>query len=230
MVSNPNSPILIDGEPMLWVEPLRHEGVRNVTPKHLLNTNGSSVFKNREVQHESGTEKKAATVLKARRGVVEVRSQFMTVEYYDNDGVVHKHTLDYCVRYESGRWEAVAVKQETKRAEAQAILDGMLPEYRALFDKLTVMTELDVPWCVVRNAASILFYRELHHDYEHHVRVLLDELQQHRRARVCFYQMYTPGIDRPSRTTAIWRLIDLGHLKAEPGQLVNELTWFTVET
>lgn len=226
MVSNSHSPILIDGEPMLWVEPLRHDGARNVTPKHLLNTNGSSVFNNRQVQHESGTEQKVATVLKARRGVVEVRSQFKTVEYHDQDGVAHKHTLDYCVRYESGRWEAIAVKQEKKRAEVQAVFDGMLPEYRALFDKLTVMTEVDVPWCVVRNAASILYYRELHDD--HHVRALLDELQQRGKTKVYFYQMYTPGMDRPSRTTAIWRLIDLGHLKPEPG-LINELTWFTVE-
>lgn len=226
MVSNPQSPIFIDGEPLLWVEPLRHEGVRNVTPKHLLNTNGSSVFNNREVQHESGTEKKVASVLKARPGVVEVRSQWKTVEYRDHDGVVHKHTLDYCVRDANGRWEAVAVKQEKKKTEVEAVFEGMLPEYRDRFHKLTIMTEQDVPWWVVRNAESILFYRELHDD--HHVQTLLDELQQRARAKVCFYQMYTLGIHRPSRTAAIWRLIDLGYLKPEPG-LINELTWFTVE-
>lgn len=226
MVINPHSPTLIDGEPMLWVEPSRHDGVRNITPKHLLNTNGSSVFNNRQVQHESGTEQKVATVLKARRGVVEVRWQFKTIEYHDQNGGVHKHTLDYCVRYESGRWEAIAVKQEKKREEAQAVFDRMLPQYRALFEKMTVMTELDVPWCVVRNAASILYYRELHDD--HHVRVLLYELQQRGMTMVCFYQMYKHGIDRSSRTTAIWRLVDIGHLKPAPG-LINELTWFTVE-
>jgi hypothetical protein len=226
MVSNPHSPTLIDGEPMLWVEPLRHEGVRNVTPKHLLNTNGSSVFNNREVQHESGTEKKVASFLKAQPGVVEVRSQFMTVEYHDEEGVLHKHTIDYCVRDERGRWEAVAVKQEKKKAEVEAVFKGMLPEYRDRFHRLTIMTEQDVPWWIVRNADSILFYRELHDD--HHVQTLLDELQQRAKTKVCFYQMYTPGMDRPSRTAAIWRLIDLGYLKPEPG-LINELTWFTVE-
>lgn len=226
MVSSPNSPKLIDGEPMLWAEPLRHEGVRSVTPKHLLNTNGSSVFNNREVQHESGTEQKVGLVLKARPDAIEVRSQFRKVEYRDQDGVIHDHTIDFCVRDKTGRWEAVAVKQEKSKAKAEVVVTGLLPKYHGLFDSFTIMTEKDVPWWVVRNAESILFYRELHD--EHHVSTLLNELQQSGKHRVCFYQMYTAGIDRPSRTTAIWRLIDLGHLKPEPG-FINELAWFTVE-
>lgn len=217
---------LIDGEPLLWAPPKRHEGVRSVTPKHLKNSNGSSFFHDREVQHESELEQKVAAYLKAQPDIVELRSQFKRVEYLDREGKLHNHTIDYCARYSTGHWDAILVKMNRSRAKVEAVKKGMLPKHRAMFRDIKIMTELDVPWWLVANCEAIVNYREI--DVGPHVGILLAELSPMNGKRVRFYKLYNSAVDRPLRTAAIWRLIDMGNL-VPPISKINELSWLHVQ-
>ncbi|MGV1951081.1 hypothetical protein ACQZ44_09655 [Agrobacterium vitis] len=219
---SPNSQV----EPELWVPPRLHGGARNVPVKHMLKTNGASVFDNRQVQHESELEQQVSAVIQARHGIVEVRSQFPKVTYVDFEGKVREHIFDYWARFKNGFRLAIAVKYERDKAELDPVFAGLQKQHRALFDDMRIMTERHATKDDFRNAKTILWSREFHD--EGHVRTLLSELHGQSGSQIQFFQLYAPHVERTDRTIAIWRLIDLQVLKPVQRGRVNELTWFTI--
>ncbi|HZG29224.1 MAG TPA: hypothetical protein VE079_12255 [Ensifer sp.] len=192
----------------------------------MLKTNGSSVFDNREVQHESELEQQVSAVIQARHGVVQVRSQFPKVKYVDLEGRVREHTFDFWVRFQTGFRLAIAVKYESAKGELSPVFHGIQKTHEALFDDMRIMTERHATKDDFRNAKTILWSREFHD--EGHVRTLLSELHGQSGSQVQFFQLYAPYVERTDRTIAIWRLIDLQVLKPVQRGRVNELTWFTI--
>lgn len=213
-------------EPELWVPPHLHGGARNVPVKHMLKTNGASVFDNRQVQHESELEQQVSAVIQARHGIVEVRSQFPKVTYVDPEGQVREHIFDYWARFKSGFRLAIAVKYEREKAKLHPVFAGVQTIHRALFDDMRIMTERHATKDDFRNSKTILWSREFHD--EGHVRTLLSELHGQSGSQIQFFQLYAPHVERTDRTIAIWRLIDLQVLKPVQRGRVNELTWFTI--
>ncbi|CAN7390615.1 hypothetical protein LJR098_003330 [Rhizobium sp. LjRoot98] len=74
-----------------------------------------------DLQMWSGLEGKVALVLLADPTVKEIRAQWPTVEYRNDDGVGSSHRFDYFVFYHDGRMAAVNVKHWSERDEVKAL-------------------------------------------------------------------------------------------------------------
>ncbi len=139
------------------------------------------------------------------------------------DGKSHHHTFDYWVELTDGWRVAVAVKQKKKRKEVKVILDSIRAKGSPLFDDAILLTEAYATWDAYSNASDIVWSRE-HHD-EVEVKKLISELKG--RSKVQFYQLLTQE-EFKTRNVAIWRLIEMGHLKAKRPGRISQTSWFNV--
>lgn len=205
------------------MEPIHHGGTREIALKNGSTARGIGVFRNRQVQHESGLEQRVCKILQSRHDVRHLRSQYPKVDYVGSDGKSHHHTFDYWIELTDGWRVAVAVKQEKKRKEMNEVLDRILAKGSPLFDDAILMTEKYANWDAYANAADIVWSRE-HHDAVE-VNKLMGELKG--RSTVQFYQLLTQQ-EFKTRNIAIWRLIEMGHLKAKRPGRITQTSWFNV--
>lgn len=160
-----------------------------------------------DLQMWSGLEGKVALVFLADPTVKEIRAQWPTVEYRDDDNVGRSHRFDYFVFYHDGRMAAVNVKHWSERDEV-----------KALFRHLTV---LNLPYSLVyvhegqasdgraANALAVLKARQnfVQADYVEALVTLADI-----NGRVTLYSLYRGARNVADRREALVSLIDSGVL------------------
>ncbi len=184
---------------------------------------GWTIYKNVIVSHESELEHRVSLRTQARNDVVALHSQYPVFDYDGADGEAHTHTTDFYVEYDDHWTEALVVKHEKERAEAEDVIRRIFDDPSSqVVDNIVLLTETYGNIEALENANMVLWSREYHHQPD--VDELLDIVRrQPGWVRFGTLLMHTPYIDR--RRAAIWRLIDVGILFSSTGEKITELSW-----
>jgi hypothetical protein len=217
--------------PLDYPEPLPANGDRTPSPKSPFNYRGTMVSAvnddgPRILTFESSIEHKAALIFQADHRIVELRTQWPTVEYRGPDGVLHKHIFDFYMKRDDGKRIVVAAKPIAKMLETDLV--GTLlriskqRDIKRFADAVTFVTEKFASDEATYNAKEILLSRRLHNDDEY--RLALDVLRGVR-GPVTFRALFA-GAEVPAhRRIALWRLVDHGFLRpAAPGRIEDTTT------
>lgn len=193
----------------LGPRPERHGGVRKTHKSSEAHWTGATYFNSREIQIESGRERKVVNMLKADPNTKELRSQSHRLTYRDAEGVQHTHTLDHFQVTHSGERIGHAVKTQKNREALEKIVARIMAEGHKDIDRIQVWTEIDVPNWKLQNAYDLLWARDNHDPRD-------VELVRRRAARfgdlVQLWQLYDRGVHHWGRCAAIFWLIDQGEL------------------
>ncbi len=163
----------------------------------------------------------------------ELHSQYPVFVYIDEEGVIRKHVCDFYVVFDDGHRLAVPVKYSRKEEQMESLITRIRKAGFTRLDKggkLTVgavddmrlMTEIDATIDDFENAQAIL------HSREHFDASQCEELYKMvRKLPGCFRfgELLRHSSNRAKRRTAIWQLIDRGHLLAASKGRVDELSW-----
>lgn len=217
----------------VWREPDHGLAVRVPALKQAKTARGHSFHRDTVVYHESELEYRVNAVLKTYRGLARLISQYPKVEYVDKDGVSREHTFDYYIELDDGTRIAIAVKYERKRQEMLDLLDricanGIIGVAKGgkrvpgVADAVALVTNATATQEIFENAFFILTSRNHHDDGE--CAAVMDIVQKLPES-FRFGNLLTNCGPRADRRTAIWRLIDLGHLEPISVGRIDELSW-----
>jgi hypothetical protein len=130
-----------DPLPPSWRPLAPHGGLREVAKNSKVTWRGFTIWKWRQVQHESHLERRFAEIVMARRDLRDIRSQAVQVVYKDEHGIEHEYTFDYLVVLEDGLRIAVSVKAANRRAKEEVRLDAIASQHHPDFDMVVLYTE-----------------------------------------------------------------------------------------
>lgn len=202
--------------------PERHGGVRKTHKSSEANWTGSTYFSGREIQIESGRERKVATLLMADPNTKELRSQPHRLTYKDENGVEREHTLDYLQLTRSGERIGHAVKTEKGRRALEKIVGQIMAGEHRGIDRIEVWTEADIPDWKFHNAVDFNWARD---NYDERDADLVRSRASRFGHTVELWQLYDRGIHHWGRRAAILRMIEQGELRpVNPDERISEIS------
>lgn len=158
-----------------------------------------------DLQYWSELEQRAAAILLADPTIREIRCQFPTVEWVDEEGEVHEHRFDYFAVYYDGTQRAFNVKYEKDKSEVDAVFDA-LKGVDLGFEMIWVNETMATLGCF-QNAMSILTARE-NYNAEDNLDALLSLEGIH--GAVYFHSLFKGARNLADRREALLNLIDRG--------------------
>lgn len=215
------------------LDPTAGHATRKPASQQKATARGATFFKGTEVFHESELEHRVSVKIQGRSDVKELHSQYPILLWIDAEGVIRKHTCDYFVVYESGFRLAVAVKYQKKKAK----MDDLIKQIRlagftrhdskgkltvGAVDDMVHISEADTTIDDFENAQCILASRQRHDPTEYS---MLLETVRKLPGRFRFGELLRDCANRAKRRTAIWRLLDIGHLVTVSTGRIDELAW-----
>ncbi|WP_245515515.1 hypothetical protein [Rhizobium deserti] len=171
--------------------------------------------------------------IQGRSDVRELHSQYPILLWIDADGEIRKHTCDYFVVFDDGLRLAVAVKYQKNKEQLEELIKQIRLAGFTRHDKkghLTVgavddmvhLSEAEATIDDFENAQCIVASR--HHNDPAEFSALL-EIVRRLPGRFRFGELLRNCTNRANRRTAIWRLIDVGHLVTASTGRIDELAW-----
>jgi hypothetical protein len=171
--------------------------------------------------------------IQGRNDVKELHSQYPILLWIDAEGKIRKHTCDYFVVFDDGSRLAVAVKYEKKETTMDDLIkririagftryDGKGQLTVGAVDDMRHISEVDASIDDFENAQCILAARR-HPDAAEYSKLL--DLVGKLPGRFRLGELLRNCANIAKRRTAIWRLIDDGHLVAVSSGRIDELAW-----
>ncbi|MDW9962154.1 hypothetical protein NKZ03_26960 [Sinorhizobium meliloti] len=158
-----------------------------------------------DLQYWSELEQHVAGVLLADPTIRELRCQFPTIEWVDDDGEVHEHRFDYFAVYHDGTQRAFNVKYVKDKAAVDAVFDA-LKDVDLGFEMIWVNETMATLGCF-QNAMSILTARE-NYNAEDYLDALMSLEGIH--GAVYFHSLLKGARNLADRREALLNLIDRG--------------------
>lgn len=197
---------------------------------------GHTFFGDVVVYHESETEHRVSTILRAYGDIREIHSQYPKVEWIDDDGVIHHHTFDYFIVAPNGLRVAIAVKDARKEAVMTDLMGRIIANgitgiqkdgtrFRGIADAVLIATNKHATIDHFDNATAILMSRRHHNDAE--CVALLNVIQQ-MPGVFRFGQLLLNAPSPARRRTGVWRLIDHRYIEPVNQGRIDELSWLRV--
>ncbi|UIJ81747.1 hypothetical protein [Rhizobium leguminosarum] len=205
---------------------LPSRGNRKPSEKSPFNWRGNqpSLDGNHTMHFESGVELKAGRIFRADRKYVEVREQWPTMPWRDDDGKKHTHTFDYFLVDDLGICTLVAAKPKEIVLEKN-LVDTMRRIRRAgvshVADKISIVTEAFATMAANANAEWMLLAIRNRNDGEY---AAAREFVAGLTGAMRFWDMLvaSPEIVIAHRRLAIWHLIYDGVLAPiVPGRITD---------
>lgn len=205
---------------------------RKPATKQEATARGATFHNDTEVYHESELEHRVSIKIQGRNDVRELHSQFPVLLYIDDEGVIHKHTSDYYVVFSDGFRLAVAVKYDRKRSQMKALINNcrkagfsILEDGRVTVggvDDMKLLTETDATIDDFENGQCIIQSRKFPDPSRS---AALYETARKLPGVFRFGELLRGAEHRGKQRTAVWHLIDLGHLlPVSPGR-IDDLAW-----
>lgn len=216
-----------------WHEPDHGLAVRVPALKQAKTTRGHTFYRDTVIHHESGLEHRVSVVLQTYRGLTRLISQYPKVEWIDDDGVVHQHTCDYFIELIDGTRIAIVVKYERKREEMLDLIERICDNgitgvskggkrTVGVADAVALVTNAQATQEAFENAYFLLSSRPNHDPQEC---AILHDVVQRLPGTFRFGHLLLGSWPRAKRRTAIWRLLDMGHIEPVNHGLIDELSW-----
>lgn len=147
----------------VWIPPKASVASRRPAKKSRASFRGSLVNPrtNREIVFESIPERDLAYIALTTPSVVDLREQVGPVEYVDENGEIHQHTIDFVADMKSGTSTAFFVKP-AKRVEPSGIrrtVDFIRSQQPSVADRFSIRTEQHITRD--RSADARLLHRAL---------------------------------------------------------------------
>jgi hypothetical protein len=158
-----------------------------------------------DIQYWSELEHRSAAILLADPTIRELRCQTPTVEWPDEDGVLHEHRFDFFAVYHDGTQRAFNVKYVEEKDEVDAVFKA-LKDVDLGFEMVWVNETMATPGCF-QNARSILKARENYND-EDYLNALVSLEGIH--GAVYFHSLLKGARNLADRREALLNLVDRG--------------------